>query len=118
MTRLPVAFFTGFDSPVINASSTSDSPETTSPSAGTLAPGRTSTTSPTASIATGTVAVAPSSSSCSAVSGISLASSWSAPEAWRTLRISSQWPSSMTSISSAISQKKSLVGSIQTMARL
>ena len=31
----------------------------------------------------------------SASSGISFASSSSAPEAWRTLRISSQWPSSI-----------------------
>jgi hypothetical protein len=46
----------------------------------------------------------------SAVSGISLASSSSAPEAWRTLRISSQWPSSMMSISVTSSQKKLALG--------
>ena len=51
------AFATGLDSPVIMASLTSDSPSSTSPSAGTLAPGRTSTRSPCCSSLTGTSSV-------------------------------------------------------------
>ncbi len=46
----------------------------------------------------------PSGETRSAVSGISFASSSKAPEACRTLRISSQWPSSMMSISVTSSQ--------------
>ncbi len=41
-----------------------------------------------------------------------------APEAWRTLRISSQWPKSITSISSTSSQKKPPCGSITNAAKL
>ncbi len=90
MTFAPGAFLTGRDSPVIIASLTSDSPRATSPSAGTLAPGRTNSMSPVRSWLTGTSSVTPSARSRSAVSGMSLASASSAPEACRTLRISSQ----------------------------
>jgi hypothetical protein len=60
ITVSPGALSTGFDSPVTIASLTSDSPSTTSPSAGTLAPGRTSSRSPLAQRLTGTVSVPPS----------------------------------------------------------
>src|SRR5712692_4417178 len=43
----------------------------------------------------GTDSVLPSGRKRSAVSGRSLASSFRAPEAWRTLRISIQWPKSI-----------------------
>jgi hypothetical protein len=46
ITSSPSRFFTGLDSPVIIASLTSLSPLRTTPSAGTLSPGRTSTRSP------------------------------------------------------------------------
>ena len=52
-TRSPTALRTGRDSPVIIDSSTSASPSTTTPSAGTGAPDRTSTTSPGASVVEG-----------------------------------------------------------------
>ena len=100
------------------ASLTSDSPSTTWPSAGMLAPGRTNNRSPVWSRLTGTVSTVPSGAMRSAVSGMSLASSCKAPEAWRTLRISSQWPSSMMSISVTNSQKKPFAGSMTSVARL
>ena len=105
-TRSPSALLTGRDSPVIMASFSSDAPWATSPSAGTLEPGRTSTMSPARRSPAGTTRVSPPSPIRSAVSGMSLASASSAPDAWRTLRISSQWPSSITSISVTSSQKK------------
>ena len=46
MTRSPGCLPTGLDSPVIMAALTSERPSTTSPSTGTLAPGRTNTRSP------------------------------------------------------------------------
>ena len=118
MTRLPGSFFTGRDSPVIIASSTSVCPSVTSPSAGMLAPGRTRNRSAARSCATGTVSVRPPSRMRSAVSGSSRASSSSAPVAWRTLRISSQCPSSMIVISVASSQKKSAPMGRKTVATL
>ncbi len=118
ITRSPGCFLTGRDSPVIIASLTSESPSATSPSAGTLAPGRTSTRSPACSAPVETDSTLPSGRMRSAVSGISLASSFSAPEAWRMLRISIQWPSSMTSISVTSSQKKPLSGAMISAARL
>ena len=91
MTFAPNSFFTGRDSPVIIDSLTSDSPRyPTAPLAGTLAPGRISTTSPSRNWLAGTSSVDPSGCSRSAVSGISLASASTRPEACRTLRISSQ----------------------------
>ena len=51
-TRSPVPLATGLDSPVIIDSSSSASPSTISPSAGTRPPARTSTTSPTCSSST------------------------------------------------------------------
>ena len=98
-------FLTGDDSPVISASSTSDSPSMTVPSAAILAPGRTNTVSSSRSSLTGTASVTPLASTRSAVSGISLASSFSAPEACLTLRTSIQCPRSMTSMSVTSSQK-------------
>ncbi len=96
-------FPTGRDSPVIIASLTLDSPSATSPSAGTLAPGRTSTKSPFRRAATGTTSVR-SSAMRSATSGMSLASSWSAPRAAPIARISIQWPKSITVTSVESSQ--------------
>jgi len=106
ITGAPCALVTGWDSPVIIASFTSDSPSCTTPSAGTLPPGRTSTTSPSRSAETAISSVAPSGSSLSAVSGRRRASSSRAPEAWRTLRISTQCPRSMMSTRVTNSQKK------------
>ena len=97
-TLSPAALATGTDSPVIIDSSTSAVPSTMTPSAGTRAPGRTSTTSSTASSASGTSSV-PSSVTRSAVSGSSSARALSAPCAWAIERISIQWPSSMMTMS-------------------
>ncbi len=115
ITSSPGSFETGVDSPVIIDSLTFESPASTTPSAGTLAPGRTSTRSPSSSSVAGTSSISPgcsrssarspSSTIRSAVSGMSFASSSSALEARRTLRISIQWPSSMTSMSVTSSQK-------------
>ena len=105
-TRSPTRLTTGRDSPVIIASSSSASPSTTTPSAGTRPPGRTSTTSPTrsASSATGST---PSAATRSASSGNSAASAASAPCAWPMARISNQWPSSMIVTSVASSNQRS-----------
>ena len=69
MTRSPGPLATGCDSPVIIASFTSDAPSTTSPSAGTLPPGRTRTVSPSARRSTRTSSVLLSGRRRSAVSG-------------------------------------------------
>ena len=63
------------------ASFTSDSPCSTFPSAGTLPPGRTSTRLPSSNSRIGIVSMTPSCRTSSAVSGMSLASSLSAPDA-------------------------------------
>ena len=76
------------------------------PSAGTRPPDRTRTTSSGRSSLAGTLRTPPSSTR-SASSGSSAASASKAPEAWPRARISSQWPSSMMSISSASSHQKS-----------
>jgi hypothetical protein len=69
-------------------------------------PRRANTRSPFFKHSVSTCSVLPSGRIRSAVSGISLASSCSAPDAWRTLLISSQWPRSLISISVTSSQKK------------
>ena len=85
---------TARDSPVMTDSSTSAVPSTTTPSAGTRAPGRTRTMSSTRNWAIGTSSV-PSAVTRSAVSGSKAARAERAPWAWAIERISSQWPSSM-----------------------
>ena len=101
---------TGFDSPVIIASSNSAVPSRMVPSAGTRAPARTSTTSPTANSVVGTVMVSPS-TTFSASSGSRAASASKAEEAAPRARISIQWPSSMMTTSSASSHQKSSIRS-------
>ena len=105
-TRSPSERLTGLDSPVIIDSSSSAPPSTIVPSAGTRAPGRTSTTSPTCSSDAGTERiVSPSTSSAS--SGSSAASAASAFCAWPIAFISCQWPSSMIVTSAASSHQNS-----------
>jgi hypothetical protein len=116
-TRSPSPRPTGRDPPVIIDSSMSAAPSTTSPSAGTRPPGRTSTKSPGSSADTGTVSTAPSRTR-SASSGSSSASACNAPRAWPTARISSQWPSSMITISAASSHQNSRSSSPSTVAEL
>ncbi len=94
------------DSPVTIDSSSSASPSVILPSAGMLPPGRTSTTSPTTRSAGGTFSTA-SPRTTSAVSGSSAARESSAFVVWARDRISSQWPSSMITISSASSHQNS-----------
>jgi hypothetical protein len=53
VTRSPSTFSTGTGSPVIMLSSTDDLPSTTSPSTGTLSPGRTRSKSPSAMFSSG-----------------------------------------------------------------
>jgi hypothetical protein len=77
-SRSPSPLGTGLDSPVIIDSSNSAAPATMVPSAGTRAPGRTSTTSPTARSLMRTVSIAPASVTRSASSGNSSASAASA----------------------------------------
>jgi hypothetical protein len=79
-TFSPAPFGTGFDSPVIIDSSSSASPSTISPSAGTRPPERTRTTSPSPRSSRDTFSVVPS-VILSASSGRSAASASSAPEA-------------------------------------
>ena len=94
------------DSPVIMDSSTAALPVWIVPSAGIRPPERTSTTSPTASSARLTVSVSVPRTR-SAVSGSKAARASSALEAAPSARISSQWPRSMITISSASSHQKS-----------
>ena len=108
ITSLATVFFTAFDSPVSIASFISDEPLTTTPSTGTFAPGRTRRISPTLRSLTATVLVSPPSTTSSASSGSSLASSFSAPCAFSTDAISSQWPSSIIATSVASSHQKSM----------
>ena len=60
LTVLPSALSTGIDSPVSADSSTAEAPETTTPSTGTLSPGRTTKISPTATLSISTSRSAPS----------------------------------------------------------
>ena len=105
-TWSPVRRFTGRDSPVIIDSSRVASPSTMSPSAGTRAPGRTSTTSPFLSSAT-RMRSSPSPVTRSASSGAARRAASRAPDAWPMARISSQCPSNMTTINAASSHQKS-----------
>ncbi|MGY3490514.1 hypothetical protein ACVW1C_008458 [Bradyrhizobium sp. USDA 4011] len=95
ITLSPSPFDTRRDSPVIIDSFTELLPDLTMPSAGMLAPGRIRTRSPTRNWSTVTSSVWSSSVNRRALSGNSLASSLSAPCAWKIERISIQWPSSM-----------------------
>ncbi len=105
ITSASTDFDTGRDSPVIIDSSISDIPSTMTPSAGTFAPGLTSTMSPATSSESGTVIVVPSRMT-SAISGKSFASSFSALCAPWTARISIQCPRSMMAINVESSQKR------------
>ena len=91
MTSSPTCLEMARDSPVIIDSSTSAVPSTIRPSAGTRAPGRTSTTSSNCNALIGTSSV-PSAATRSAVSGSRAARAESAPCACAIDRISSQWP--------------------------
>ncbi len=106
VTLSPSPLATGFDSPVTIDSSSSAWPATISPSAGTRAPGRTSTTSPTSSSASGMRSTVPSWTR-SASSGSSSASALTAPRAWPSAFISCQCPSSMITTSADSSHQNS-----------
>ena len=92
ITADPGALATGRLSPVTIDSSTSDSPDSTSPSTGTFAPGRTSTRSPTSTSAVGTSTSVPSRST-TAIGGASSSSVRMASLAPPRARISNQCPS-------------------------
>jgi hypothetical protein len=109
---------TGRDSPVIIASSTELCPAATVPSAGTEAPGRTSTRSPGRRSAAATSSVRSPSRMRTARSGRSFASSFSAPLACAIERISIQWPSSMMVTSVASSHQSAWPGKPSTTAAL
>ena len=94
------------DSPVIIDSSREAVPSTTRPSAGTEAPGRTTTTSPTCS-AEGATRMVVSPSTFSVSSGRSPASESSAEVVCASDRISIQCPTSMMTMRSASSHQKS-----------
>ena len=84
MTRAPGATGRGMRSPVSSDSSTALSPSSTTPSAGTVSPGRTRTRSPGASSATATVSSAPPGPRRVAVAGSRRASaSMARPARWR-----------------------------------
>ena len=117
ITFAPDSFRTGRDSPVIIDSFTSLDPSRTAPSAGILAPGRTSTMSPSRRSEMGTVSVR-SSTTRTAVSGSSFANSLTAPWAWEIDRISIQWPSTMIVTRVASSHHRSEPGNPKVTARL
>jgi hypothetical protein len=71
VTLLPADFSTGIDSPVIIDSSTLEPPSTTTPSTGTLAPGRTRRRSPALICSSASSCSEPSASTRSAVGGAS-----------------------------------------------
>ncbi|MCY1529795.1 hypothetical protein D9M68_649600 [compost metagenome] len=106
-TEVFIVFLTDCDSPVSIDSLTSDSPFTTTPSAGICAPGRTSTRSSSLRSLTATFLVSPSVTS-SASSGSNLASSLSAPWAFIIAAISNQCPSNIIVTSVASSHQKSI----------
>ncbi len=115
-TRSPGPLATGRDSPVIMDSSTSASPSTIAPSAGTREPERTRTRSPTVSSATGTGVARPSAPMRSASSGSMAARAASAPCACPMAFISCQWPSSMIETSAPSSHQKSRSNSPKAVA--
>ncbi len=94
-TRLPIAFSTGSGSPVSIDSSTALAPSDTSPSTGTLSPGRTATTSPGRTAAIGSSTSAPSRIT-RAVFGWSRESARSAAEVRRLARASRALPRRMS----------------------
>ena len=95
ITRSPGAFFTGRDSPVIMDSLTSLAPSSTTPSAGILAPGRTSTRSPISSAPIGSSSTSSARARGVRCSGGAWPAHGAAPWAWEIDRISIQWPRSM-----------------------
>ena len=116
MTCSPGPRVTGRDSPVSMDSLRLERPSMITPSVGTFSPGFTSTRSPGLSALTGISSTLPSGLSRCASAGRSFTKASSAPEAPMTERISIQWPSSMTSISVASSQKNTAPGSPSTTA--
>ena len=113
ITLSPCPFPTGALSPVIIDSFTALAPASTTPSAATRPPGRTSTRSPSRSSPTGTSSVSVPVRSPAmrvATAGSSLASSQSAPWACEIDRISSQWPRSMIVTRVASSSQRGIPG--------
>ena len=92
MTRASLSLLTGMDSPVTMDSSTAEWPSSTTPSSGTLSPGRTRNLSPTATASSATSSSLPSSLTRRAVVGARLSSALMAPEVASRARSSSTWP--------------------------
>ncbi len=102
-TRSPTCFSTGMDSPVIDASSRTPCPPTTSPSTGTFAPSRTTTVSPGRTSAAGTSTVdVPRTTT--ARSGATATSSVSADRVRFRVAASSAWPRAKRKVTAAASQ--------------
>ena len=99
-TFAPARFATGMLSPVSIDSFTLDSPSSTSPSTGTLSPGRTTNTSPGCTCSTGT-SFSPAAVSIQAHAGWSFASDRSAADVRAFARASSHLPRSTSVITTA-----------------
>ncbi len=105
ITVSPGPFSTGIGSPLIIDSSTLLPPSCTSPSTGTLSPGRTRKRSPLATSSRDTSSSLPSSAIRRAVGGASSSSARMAPDVWLRALSSSTWPSRTSVVITAAASK-------------
>ncbi len=98
MTWAPSSFVTGMDSPVTMDSSSAERPSSSTPSTGTLSPGRTRNLSPTATASSEISSSLPSSCTRRAVLGARSSSALMAPEVASRARSSSTWPISTSTV--------------------
>ena len=98
ITRESFSLVTGMDSPVTIDSSSAERPSSTTPSTGTLSPGRTRNLSPALMASSETSSSPPSSLTRRAVLGARSSKARIAPEVASRARNSSTWPSSTSTV--------------------
>ena len=105
VTAWPAVRVTGMDSPVTMDSSIDERPSSTTPSTGTVSPGRILSLSPMATASIGTSSSRPSRPILRAVFGARSSKARIAPEVFSRARNSNTWPSSTRTVMTAAASK-------------
>ena len=105
ITRESFSLVTGMDSPVTMDSSSAERPSRTTPSTGTLSPGRMRSRSPTWTVSSETSSSLPSSFTRRAVFGARSSRARIAPEVASRARNSSTWPISTSTVMTLAASK-------------
>jgi hypothetical protein len=116
ISRAPVVFSTGMDSPVTMDSSSALTPSSTTPSTGTFSPGRTRSTSPGCTCSSGISCSLPSARTMRAIFGARPSSILIAALVWLRARNSITCPSSTNAMITAAASK--YTGTVPAMLRI